>query len=218
VSRKRLSAVNAADLTLVPLRPTGRDLDEVAAVAARAFHIDPFFEWLEPGELRRARALGLFFRTMIRNAGPGVEVTGARRADGRLVGVAVWIAPSKFPPPVAAQVRSLLGSGWALALRPERLVPGTRYVAALDRAHPREPMWYLQVLATDPIAQRRGVGATLLGPGHERADREGLDCWLETQKEDNIVYYRRFGWEVAGELRPVSGGPPLWTMRRPSRH
>ena len=32
---------------------------------------------------------------------------------------------------------------------------------------------------------------------------------LETQKEDNLSYYRRFGFEVVDRLRPVSDGPPL---------
>ncbi|MBV8463434.1 MAG: hypothetical protein JO368_09075, partial [Acidimicrobiales bacterium] len=45
----------------------------------------------------------------------------------------------------------------------------------------------------------------------------GLDCYLETQKEDNLAYYRRFGYDVEHELRPVPNGPPLWTLRRPPR-
>ena len=50
----------------------------------------------------------------------------------------------------------------------------------------------------------------------EVADREGVDCYLETQKPENLAYYRRFGYEVVEELQPVAGGPPLWTMRRQS--
>src|SRR5204863_3416895 len=48
------------DISVVPLATRGRDLDEVAVVAARAFHYDPFFVFLEPGEVRRARGLALF--------------------------------------------------------------------------------------------------------------------------------------------------------------
>jgi hypothetical protein len=54
----------------------------------------------------------------------------------------------------------------------------------------------------------------LQAPVLETADREGLDCYLETQKAENLAYYGRFGYEVVEELHPVQGGPPMWTMRR----
>ncbi len=49
------------------------------------------------------------------------------------------------------------------------------------------------------------------------ADEEGVGSYLETQKEDNIPYYRRFGYELRETLRPVEGGPPLFTMWRSPR-
>ena len=75
-------------------------------------------------------------------------------------------------------------------------------------------MWYLLLLVVDPLVQRAGIGARLQAPGLKAADQEGLDCYLETQKLDNVAYYRRFGYEVVDELRPVPDGPSLWTMRR----
>ncbi len=76
-------------------------------------------------------------------------------------------------------------------------------------------MWYLLLLVVDPSVQRGGIGTRLQAAGMEQADQDGLDCYLETQKPDNVPYYRRFGYEVVEELRPVPAGPPLWTMRRP---
>jgi ribosomal protein S18 acetylase RimI-like enzyme len=93
---------------------------------------------------------------------------------------------------------------------------GMRYMRAIEKVHPQGPLWYLAVLAADPEFQRSGVGAALVEPILERCDTEGIDAYLETQKEDNLAYYRRFGFEVVDRLRPVSDGPPLWTMRRTS--
>ncbi len=199
---------------LVPLAASGRDLDEAAAVAARAFHHDPFFEFLEPNPLRRARGLGLFFRAAVRALGSVGQITGARRADGRLMGVAAWIPPGQYPLSGPAQGVELVGAARAMIWRPAGLRDGLRYLVAIDRAHPREPMWYLLLLVVDPLVQRAGIGARLQAPGLKAADQEGLDCYLETQKLDNVAYYRRFGYEVVDELRPVPDGPPLWTMRR----
>jgi hypothetical protein len=52
--------------------------------------------------------------------------------------------------------------------------------------------------------------------GLAETDAEGVGSYLETQNEDNLGYYRRFGYELRETLRPVDGGPPLFTMwRRP---
>ena len=186
-------------------------------VAARAFHNDPFFEHLDPKGVRRARALALFWRSEIACLGDGARVLGARDPDGRVVGVSVWLPPRQYPLPAMAQVRQILGAGRAMALRPTAMVEGLRYLLAIDKAHPKEELWYLLLLAVDPSVQRGGIGARLQEEGLASADNEGLDCYLETQKTENLVYYRRFGYDVAEELRPVEGGPPLWTMRRPCK-
>jgi GNAT superfamily N-acetyltransferase len=103
-----------------------------------------------------------------------------------------------------------------MALRPRALWDGLRYLLALEAVHPKEPVWYLLLLVVDPSVQRGGIGTRLQAAGMEQADQGGLDCYLETQKPDNLPYYRRFGYEVVEELRPVRSGPPLWTMRRPA--
>jgi GNAT superfamily N-acetyltransferase len=61
-------------------------------------------------------------------------------------------------------------------------------VGAVAQVHPKEPLWYLAVLVADPSAQRSGIGTRLLGAVLERADEEGVRCYLETQNRDNIPY------------------------------
>lgn len=102
----------------------------------------------------------------------------------------------------------------ALILRPQAVLTGVRYLLAIDQAHPDEKLWYLQLLVVDPMAQRRGIGGRLQEEMLRRADEQGLSCYLETQKPENIAYYRRFGYDLVGEISPVPGGPPLFTMRR----
>ena len=57
----------------------------------------------------------------------------------------------------------------------------------------------------------------IIMPTLEQADRDGLPVYLETTKEANLVYYRRFGFEVVEELTVARGAPPVWTMLRPPR-
>ncbi len=193
------------------------ELEEVARVSAAAFDDDPFFSFLMRSASLRRRGLTIFFRSIVATSRPVCVAYGARSAEGRLLGVAAFIEPGGFPLPFLAQVRQLLEAGRALAPRPRALLDGARYQFAVERAHPRTRQWYLQLLAVDPTAQRGGIGGRLQQQVYPSADEEGLDCYLETQKEDNLAYYRRFGYEIERELRPVRRGPPLWTLSRPPR-
>jgi GNAT superfamily N-acetyltransferase len=202
------------EITIGPLGDTRKDFGDAGVVGARAFHNDPFFEFLLPRPLQRARGLSLFCRSYVSVLGDAGHVLGARRPDGRLVGVAAWVKPERYPIPIPAQLRMLGSSFLALVGRPKALVDGSKYLLAMEKAHPHEKLWYLQLLVVDPSVQRRGIGTALQRSELALADSEGLACYLETQDPDNLPYYRRFGYEVARELHPVKNGPQLWTMRR----
>ncbi len=199
-----------------PLALDAQTLDEAAAVATEAFADDPFFCFLSPNERIRRRGLRIYFRAGVAHLGERGHLLGARE-DGRLVGVAAFVRPEGYPLPVGVQLRQLVSAFWALAPRPPALLHGSRYLLAMDRAHPRDRHWYLELLAVHPEVQRKGHGGALQDRVYAQADGEQLPSYLETQKEENLAYYRRFGYELVKELRPVRGGPPLWTMRREPR-
>jgi ribosomal protein S18 acetylase RimI-like enzyme len=78
------------------------------------------------------------------------------------------------------------------------------------------PHWYLVLLGCDSAWQRQGHGSALLAPVLQRADEEGVPAYLETQKEDNLPWYRRHGFEVMQEIT-APGCPRMWAMRRDPR-
>ncbi|MGD0083690.1 MAG: GNAT family N-acetyltransferase [Acidimicrobiales bacterium] len=209
--------MTSSGIQINPLGHTRKDYADAGIVGARAFHNDPFFEFMSPQPMLRARGLALFCRSYVSVLGDAGHVLAARRPDGRLVGVAAWVKPGCYPLRLAAQVRQLGAAFRALVLRPKALVDGSRYLLAVDRAHPPEPLWYLQLLVVDPPVQRLGIGTMLQRPQLAQADEEGLACYVETQNPDNLPYYGRFGYEVVKELRPVRNGPPIWTLKREPR-
>ncbi len=93
-----------------------------------------------------------------------------------------------------------------------------RLYAEIDRVHLRlaEPHWYLAGLGADPGWQRRGVGSALLEPVLARADRDGVGAYLETQKVENVLWYRRHGFDVMTEIE-APGCPKMWALRRDPR-
>ena len=190
---------------------------EVAALGARSFFDDPLYSYLNDDPVHRARALALLVRGHLVALGEHAVATGARNRAGTLVGACVWQRPGTYPLPAGRQIRELAGAIRAMALRPGRALPGLRYASAMEKHRMTGDHWYLALLVTDPMAWRRGVGTSLLEPSLAANDEDGLPCYLETQKEDNLAFYRRFGFEETERLTPVHGAPPLFTMTRPAR-
>lgn len=196
-------------LAIRPANPA--DIPLMAGALARAFASDPFACWLVRGQpdtlkaLRRAFALQLEYLAM-----PGGLVFCSEPVQG----AALWSAPGQWDLSVWRQLR--FTPAFARVVGWRRLLPVLRAIQKVQAAHPREPHYYLQVLGVDPDTQGSGVGAALLRPMLERADRENLAVYLETAEPTNLGYYRRFGFGVRDELDLPAGAPHLWTMlRRP---
>jgi GNAT superfamily N-acetyltransferase len=138
--------------------------------------------------------------------------------DETVLGVAIWLAPGRFP---WSAWRQLRGAGWMLrVLRadPSSFRAFMRTGANGARLHPTYPHWYLETMGVDPAAQRKGIGGRLLEPVLEIADGDGVDCYLETADPRNADYYERHGFVVENPaMQVVPGGPAHVAMRRRSR-
>ena len=192
------------------------EFTRAAQIANRAFFDDPFFRYLSPNDRLRERGLTIFFRANLVHLGDGARVVTVRSVNNVIEGVAAWLPTDRYPQPVRTQLAQVPGTLRALYRRPRALIDGNKYLAQISKSHPKEPHWYLYLLVADPSIQRSGVGTMLMEQGLAHADEEGVGSYLETQKEDNLAYYRRFGYELRETLRPVKEGPPIFTMwRRP---
>jgi GNAT superfamily N-acetyltransferase len=180
-------------------------------VLGRGFWDDPVWSWICPDPIRRRRHLGAAFASVIRHR----VLEGTAWTTPALAGGAVWAGPDDWRTRPADTARMALPLLRAIGPRgiPERL----RALARMEAAHPTEPHWYLEILATEPEARGRGVGTLLLEPMIERCDREGVPAYLESSKEENIPFYARFGFEVTSEITIGDDAPRLWAMWRPSR-
>lgn len=187
------------------------------ALCARAFDGAELFHAFFPSPGGRARSIAAMHRTVLAHLGPLGRVSVARDGSGRVLGVSAWMAPGGFPPPPRVQLARLPALVSAFAGHPRSLLLAARAEAATVAVHPREPHWYLQLLAVEPAAQRTGVGGRLLAPVLERVDAEHAPAYLETQDEANLAYYQRFGFALERRLVPVEGLPALYTMRREPR-
>jgi GNAT superfamily N-acetyltransferase len=185
-------------------------LDDAAGAIARGFFDNEIWVWILRSDWQRRRILYRHYRSVIR--GVYVPRGGAWTTDDQ-VGGALWLPPGQNRLSVRERIRDVL------SLLPEGLPGlgrGARFDTLIHEHWPREPHWYLSTLSVEPSAQRTGAGTTLIGPGLERADADGVPAYLETQRRANVPFYRRFGFEEIGEIR-TGDSPPLWRMWRDPR-
>jgi predicted N-acetyltransferase YhbS len=79
---------------------------------------------------------------------------------------------------------------------------------------PKQPYWYLGILATHPDWQRQGLARDVLRPVGARADAEGMPMYLETATLSDVAYYTRLGFTVLHEIDLPDDGPHAWLMWR----
>lgn len=183
----------------------------IGATLGRSFLDDPVWNWLSPHAARRERGFaGILGRFALDRARQGTAWTTPGRS-----GAALWAAPGRWH----TQWWSALP--WAgdayRAFGPDGLARSLRMNAALERAHPKVPHWYLEVLGTDPDLQGRGIGAALIEPVLQRCDRDGVGAYLESSKAANVGWYERHGFTVVDQLHHTPGAPPFWLMWRDPR-
>jgi ribosomal protein S18 acetylase RimI-like enzyme len=191
-------------------RASERDIPALAGVLARAFFDDPVASWAWRPDGLRLAALERFQGTRTRQLIGHEEVW----VDDGLKCAALWAPPGHWK----ASVRETLELVPCFA-KPRligRLPLVTLGWEKLERGHPREPHYYLAVLGTDPAAQGRGLGSTVLQGVLEQCDRDGVGAFLESSKESNIAFYARHGFRVTEEVRLVRG-PSMWKMWREPR-
>ncbi|MFM8303705.1 MAG: GNAT family N-acetyltransferase, partial [Actinomycetota bacterium] len=90
-----------------------------------------------------------------------------------------------------------------------------RVLATLSAHHCPDRHWHVGPVGVEPGLQGRGVGAAVMGLLCAAMDDAGEIAFLETETPENVVFYRRLGFEVVSQAELP--GLPLWFMRREPR-
>ena len=112
-------------------------------------------------------------------------------------------------------------SGWEQLLMAPAMVKGVGLGPALrvaswqsrwSKHDPSRPHVHLGPLGVSPEAQGQHIGHRLMEHYCEALDRNGDAGYLETDRPENVNYYRRFGFEVTDEVMVL--GIPNYLMWR----
>lgn len=192
---------------VIPVGPAEARM--AADAAARGFLDNEIWVWMLPNDRTRARVERRQYRSLVKHIFvPRRSAWTTREGTGS----AFW-----FPPGTTGlNFRETLAE--ALPFLPEglpRLGKVARFETAIKQRWPRQPHWYLAVLSVEPESQGRGHGSALIKPGLAAADAQGVGAYLETQRERNLGFYERFGFELTEKL-VIDGELPVWLMWRPA--
>ncbi len=189
-----------------------------AAIAAltRAFDEDPMWSTILPDRTEYERAMPILWKGVIAYC----HTYGHVHTAADVVGVACWALPGKARPTLWRALRTgFLFPRLVMVLSAASRKRFLAVVGWIDRLHGHlmpEPHWYLWALGVAPEMQGRGIGGRLLEPVLARADEGGMPCYLETQTERNVAFYRKRGFELVREERMPDVDLPIWFMvRRP---
>lgn len=185
---------------------TPDDLDGIADVLADAFAGYAYTRWVIPADdhERRLRALQRYFAERVALPYGGVWVVG----EGAPEAVSLWTRPDSEIP------AELFTAPEVLELYGDRAARGMAFEEAMGPHRPAGPCWFLASIGVRRDRRGAGLGAAVLLPGLEAADRDGHDVYLETSDERNVRFYRRFGFAVTAETDLPDGGPRSWGMLR----
>ena len=129
-----------------------RQIDEASLMLARAFQVDPAWEWVLPNEARRAALLPWLFRVNFEVTDAQVWVTA-----GKLEGCARWLPPGRPQIHVAPMLRALVATPMRVREATARFLAYGRAVEAMRAAAVPEPHWYLAGIGVEPARWRRAL-------------------------------------------------------------
>jgi ribosomal protein S18 acetylase RimI-like enzyme len=176
-------------------RLSPRDMDSACEVIGLAFADNPNTLAAARGDRSKASRM---MRAAARAAKLGRRSSDVLVAEegGRVMGVlnaAEWpncqLSPIEKLRTAPIMIRS---AGWAL---PRSL----KQVNVWAKHDPRERHWHLGPIGVHPELQGRGVGKALLSAFLQTVDEQRSPAYLETDVDQNVVLYTRFGFTLIGQ-------------------
>lgn len=190
---------------------TAADVPVLEGVLARAFERDPCLSWVFRDDAARVGHLRLLFRTALGVFLPhGISYTTADCA-----GASLWAPPRRWrtPEEVVERTAPVLAEAYGQ----ETLTRLITFFGATEEKHPEADHYYLAVLGSDQGRQGQGLGSATMRPILERADTEGVPCYLESSNERNLPLYERHGFVTTEVVHLPDDGPSIWLMWRDPR-
>lgn len=189
------------------------DIKPAAKVLARAFQEHPIFVYSIPDASKRRDKLHYVFEKGVRY---GVLYGEVYATSPNLEGVAIWLPSETADMTLWRLIRVgmlflffRLGGGF--------IVRGLRiadFLSSVQQHYAPSRYGLFQFLGIDPEHQGKGYAGILVKAILSRIDEEHLPCYLDTEEEENVPHYQRYGFQVVEELIIPGTNIRVWVMLR----
>ena len=181
-------------------------LDDCVSVLADAFVTNPLhLAAFGPGRMDQNR---LFFRIGLRQMFIGQAFVAL--VDGAVGGYVHFNdSPDCLPAPLT------IPHAAATMLKPlgEAIPKVIKWFSRWCHLDPEEPHVHLGPIGVAPERQRQGIGTALMQRYVEYLDQQKAAGYLETDRLENVEFYKKFGFAVQREEELI--GTLTWYMWRP---
>jgi GNAT superfamily N-acetyltransferase len=170
------------------------------------FTTDPLVRWFWP---KASSYLDTSFNVFDALGGRAIE-SGTAYVTENYESVALWMPPGVEPDD--DRMTPIFQTTVAEAI----LADVFAVFEAMDSYKPKDPCWYLPLIAVDPFFQGRGFGSQLMKHALSRIDEDRLPAYLESSNPRNIALYERHGFEVMDRIQ-IGSSPLITPMIRAAR-
>jgi len=190
--------------------------DSLAGAAdtmSKAFHRDPWWQYLYQDEQMRQRVLIDFFMAVLALSIDSRRTYGVGALPA---GVAVWRFPGQkkgFPSFMAImRLLRLAFSPFSLAAYKAR--NSFAQFERMRKTYAPGAYFYLQTIGVHPDFQGQGLSSTLIRPFLQEADSLGLSTYTETMTPSNVSLYEHFGFVCVEEYVVPMTSLRIWASYR----
>ncbi|KAI0752847.1 acyl-CoA N-acyltransferase [Daedaleopsis nitida] len=196
--------------------PPDGDVEAVVQLLVAAFRDDIGMSSLSGGSSRLQ--MDMYRRTVRACLAQGALYVGV--VDGRIQGVAAWIAPGEDwqcyqQEDFISSLTPYLSEWYSYHYIPTYQELYSAAFSSGERA--RKDGWNLKLLAVHPDSRRKGLGRLLLNTLCQQADASGKRVLTEVKSPYHVSWFRKSGFthrSVKNFSSKDSAGFPLWCMVR----
>ena len=179
------------------------EINKVAALIAKGYNDDIFFEWVVNSSTDRLKIVTEYYKVYLKAEGAVVHVV--EEASGKIIGASVWL-PHNIDGDIYKKINKAAGKYY------------TNFQAVADYSHDNEPkdkpFYQLVGFVIDKEFRCCGLGKRLLKFQLDSLDKKGIGTYLEasTPFSDKSVY-ASFGYAPYGNIKKFTHTAvlyPLW--------
>lgn len=194
-----------------------KDAIKACAVLADAFQHDPLWRKIFDGGSKFKQKFRIFFETPIRYCLKYGEVYSTSE---NLEGIAAWVPGNLSEVTMWRIIRSgAFISGMKMARLGGKMKSTFKQIDNDRKENMKgREFIYLQVIGVALKFQGQGFGGKLIRALIEKSEQDGIPLYLETETEDNVKMYEKFGFKLIKKVTLPDINLPMWEMVRECLH